>query len=168
MSAKKKCILLVIKDYKSIIILPWSDICHPFLSLSLFLSPNWMRECVQMLIEPRSMAWMSLFQPTPVTLTTARCLSWCSASLWTTDSMTPTLAWWGKALYQCNRDCLRLCKTSPILRINVGTVHFCKPWKCWNFTFLYISNVHFLTFQPYIYVSTLHFWPFQLYFISSI
>lgn len=115
----KKRVSLVIKDYKSFIILPWSDICHPFLCLS-FLSPNWMCECVQMQIEPRSMAWMSLFQPTPVTLTTARCLSWCSASLWTTDSMTPTLAWWGKASYQCSRDCLRLCRTSPILKINVA------------------------------------------------
>lgn len=42
------------------------------------------------------MAWMSSSQPTPVVSTTLPYLRWCSASPWTTGSMTPIPVWWGK------------------------------------------------------------------------
>lgn len=47
----------------------------------------------QMQIELKSMAWMNLSLPIPVTLTTLHSLRWFSASLWTTDLMIPILVW---------------------------------------------------------------------------
>lgn len=46
-----------------------------------------------MQIELKSMAWMNLSLPIPVTLTTLHSLRWFSASLWTTDLMIPILVW---------------------------------------------------------------------------
>lgn len=43
--------------------------------------------------ELKSMAWMNLSLPTPVTLTTLHSLRWFSASLWTTDLMIRILVW---------------------------------------------------------------------------
>ncbi|KAJ6668229.1 hypothetical protein lerEdw1_015606 [Lerista edwardsae] len=46
-----------------------------------------------MQIELKSMAWMNLSLPIPVTLTTLHSLRCFSASLWTTDLMIPILVW---------------------------------------------------------------------------
>lgn len=64
------------------------------------------------------MAWMSSSQPTPAALTTPLCLRWCSASPWTTDSMTPTPVWWGKG-YQSSGSLILL---------------HCDPtfYQCWS------------------------------------
>lgn len=46
-----------------------------------------------MQIELKSMAWMNLSLPIPVTLTTLHSLRCFNASLWTTDLMIPILVW---------------------------------------------------------------------------